>query len=109
MEEDAPPLRAELLLTLSSAARRLADLVAAAETPLRYEVLRHLLRVSEETMTEVLEEAVRVRLVRRGANAFTYVPGSAAVAEEMREALGPARVQRLRTQIAVAMDHVFAD
>ena len=31
--------RAEQLLTLSSGARRLADLIAAAEGPVRYEVL----------------------------------------------------------------------
>ena len=41
---------------------------------MHYEVLRHLLRVSEETMTEVLEEAVRLRLVRRRDDPFTYVP-----------------------------------
>ena len=64
-------LRAEQLLTLSSAARRLSDVVAAAETPLRFEVMRHLLRVSEETMIEVLEEVVTVGLVRRGDDAFT--------------------------------------
>ena len=40
---DESRLRAEQLLTLSSAARRLSDLVAAAEQPLRYEVVRHLL------------------------------------------------------------------
>jgi enoyl-CoA hydratase len=56
-------LPAERLIYLSSGARRLADLIAAAEAPARYEVLRHLLRVSEETMTEVLEEAVGAGLV----------------------------------------------
>jgi hypothetical protein len=105
MDNDGP--RAEELLTLSSAARRLSDLVAASESPIRYEVLRHLMRVSEESMTEVLEEAVRARLVRRGADAFTYIPGSDRVGNDITEALGPDRLQRLRTQIAVAWDHVM--
>ena len=45
---DTSRRRAEQLLTLSSAARRLADLIAVAGAPVRYEVLRHLVRVSEE-------------------------------------------------------------
>jgi hypothetical protein len=100
-------MRAEQLLTLSSAARRLADLVAAAERPLHYEVLRHLLRVSEETMVEVLDEAVHVRLVRRGDDPFTYVPLDDALGAEIRDGMAPERLDRLRRQIAAASERVF--
>ncbi len=105
MDESRFP--ADRLLTLSSAARRLADLVAAAETPLRYEVARHLLRVSEETMTEVLEETVTLRLVRRGLDPFTYVPHDDARGEELRAGIGPERLVRMRTQIASARQRVM--
>jgi hypothetical protein len=103
---DTSRARAEELLTLSSAARRIADLVAASNTPVRYEVLRHLLRVSEETMTEVLEEAVRARLVRRGADPFTYVPHDEHTGEAIRDALGD-RASRMRQQLASAAERVF--
>ena len=103
---DESRARAEELLTLSSAARRIADLVAASAAPARYEVLRHLLRVSEETMTEVLEEAVRARLVRRGEDPFTYVPHDADTGEQLRDALGE-RAERMRRQMASAADRVF--
>jgi hypothetical protein len=99
--------RAEQLLTLSSAGRRLADLVAAAESPVHYNVMRHLLRVSEETMTEVLQEVVDLGLVRRSDDPFTYVPGSDAIGEDMRESLGPERLARHRQQIAGATARVF--
>jgi len=99
--------RSEQLLTLSSAGRRLTDVVAAAEAPLRYEVARHLLRVSEETMTEVLDEVVRLRLVRRGDDPFTYVPYDDATGAGVRDALGPERLARLREQIAGAARRVF--
>ncbi|HYM16645.1 MAG TPA: hypothetical protein VEZ14_13905 [Dehalococcoidia bacterium] len=98
---------AERLIYLSSAARRLADLVAAAETPVRYEALRHLLRVSEETMTEVLDETVASRLVARGDDAFTYVAASVATGTAIREAMDPERRSRLRAQIASASQRVF--
>jgi hypothetical protein len=103
---DESRLRAEELLTLSSAARRIADLVAAAEQPVRYEVLRHLLRVSEETMTEVLEEAVRARLVRRGEDPFTYVPFDEGTGAAIRDGLGE-RAARMRGQLASAAERVF--
>jgi len=99
--------RAEQLLTMSSAGRRLADLVAAAEAPLHYNVMRHLLRVSEETMTEVLQEVVELGLVRRGEDPLLYVPGSDAIGEEMRDSLGPERLGRHRAQIASATQRVF--
>jgi hypothetical protein len=98
--------RAEQLLSLSSGARRVADLVAAAEQPLRYEVMRHVLRVSEETMTEVLEEAVSARLVRRGADPFSYIPANDEVGSDIRESLG-SRIDRLREQISGATRRVF--
>lgn len=100
-------LRAEQLLTLSSAARRLSDVVAAAETPLRFEVMRHLLRVSEETMIEVLEEVVAVGLVRRGDDAFTYVSFDDVIRADLVESLGPDRTARLRSQIESASLRVF--
>jgi hypothetical protein len=106
---DDSRLRAEQLLTLSSAARRISDLVAAAEAPLRYEVIRHLLRVSEETMTEVLEEAVSARLVRRGDDPFTYVPHDAATGDAIREALGNDRLIRFRQHIRGAEARVLGD
>jgi hypothetical protein len=101
--------RAEQLLTLSSAARRIADLVAAAGAPLRYEVIRHLLRVSEETMTEVLDEAIFARLVVRGDDPFTYVPYNERVGAEVRDALGEERLARLRVQIQGAGRRVFEE
>jgi hypothetical protein len=104
---DPSRLRAEQLLSLSSAARRLADLVAATDAPLQYEVLRHLLRVSEETMTEVLEEAVHARLVRRGDDPFTYLPFDPALGAEIRDGMAPDRLDRLRRQIASAAERVF--
>ena len=100
-------LRAEQLLTMSSAARRIADLVAASTRPLHYEVLRHLLRVSEETMTEVLQEAVHMRLVRRGDDPFTYVPHDAATGAEIAGAMDEERLTRLRRQIDGAAARVF--
>jgi hypothetical protein len=106
---DRSHIRAEQLLTLSSAARRISDLVAAAESPLRYEVMRHLLRVSEETMTEVLEESVHARLVKRGPDPFTYVPADEATGAAIREAIDDARLRRLREQIAGASRRVFED
>jgi len=99
--------RAEQLLTSSSAARRIADLVAAAGEPVRYEVLRHLLRVSEETMTEALQEAVDLRLVRRAEDAFTYVTFDEATGTEIVEAMGPERAARMRGQMARARQRVF--
>jgi hypothetical protein len=99
--------RAEQLLMLSSAARRISDLVAAAPAPLRYEVIRHLLRVSEETMTEVLDEAVNAGLVKRGSDPFTYVPGNATVGAEIADAMGEERRNRLRGQIQRASARVF--
>lgn len=106
---DDMPLRAEQLLTLSSAARRLADLVAAAETPLRYEVVRHLLRVSEETMAEVLDETVKLRLVRRGPDPFTYVPFDESIAEALRDGIGGERLARMRSQIQSARMRVMGE
>ena len=106
---DESRFRAEQLLTLSSAARRLADLIAAAERPVRYEVLRHLLRVSEETMIEVLEEAVHVRLVRRGDDPFTYTPHDDTVGAEIREAMPPDRLDRMRRQLESAAERVFGE
>jgi len=100
--------RAEQLLTMSSAARRLADLVAAASPALlHYNVMRHLLRVSEETMTEVLQEVVDLGLVRRADGPLLYAPGDDATGEEIRYALGPERLARLRSQIASASQRVF--
>jgi hypothetical protein len=100
-------LPAERLIYLSSGARRLADLIAAAEAPARYEVLRHLLRVSEETMTEVLEEAVGAGLVVRGGDPFTYVPASDAIAAAIREGMGEERLLRLRGQMESARGRVM--
>jgi hypothetical protein len=104
---DESRLRAEQLLTLSSAGRRLSDLAAAATAPLRYEVVRHLLRVSEEDMTATLEEVVELRLVKRGPDPFTYVPYDDATGEAVRESMDPERLARLRAQIESASLRVF--
>lgn len=106
---DRARLRAEQLLALSGAARRVSDLVAAAETPLHYEVMRHLLRVSEETMTEVLEEAVGASLVKRGDEPFFYVPYDAPLGDEIREAMGVERLSRLRQHIRSATGRVLPE
>jgi hypothetical protein len=105
MDEGGVP--AERLLYLSSAGRRLSDLVAAAETPVRYEVLRHVLRVSEETMTEVLEEVVGAGLVSRAADPFTYAPSDEATGAAIREGMDVERLARLRAQIESARQRVF--
>jgi hypothetical protein len=99
--------RAEDLMMMSGAARRLADLVAVATAPLRFEVMRHLLRVSEESMIETLEEAVALDLVKRGADAFTYVPFDRATRDEIVAGMTPERIERLRAQIAGASSRVF--
>ena len=106
---DESRLRAEQLLTLSGAGRRLADLVAASETPLRYEVVRHLLRVSEETMSEVLEETVALHLVRRGPDPFTYVPFDEGTGEAIRGGIDETRLLRLRAQIEGARSRVMPE
>jgi len=98
MDEQGP--RAEELLSLSSAARRIADIVAVAGAPVRYEVLRHLLRVSEETMTEALAEAVSARLVSRGTDPFSYVPHDRGTGEAIAAGIDPERAERMRAQIA---------
>ena len=95
-------LRAEQLLTLSSAARRIADVVALAPEPVRYEVLRHLLRVSEETMVEALDEAVAAGLVRRGDDPFSYVPVDVETGAAIADGIDAQRAARLRAQIARA-------
>lgn len=104
---DQSSRRAEQLLTLSGAARRIADLVAAGAGPVNYAVMRHLLRVSEETMTEVLEEAVHAELVKRGEDPFTYVPFDAETGAEIVAAMGEDRRDRLRGQIAASAERVF--
>lgn len=104
---DESGMRAEQLLTLSSAGRRLSDLVSAAVAPLRYEVVRHLLRVSEETMTETLEEVVELHLVKRGPDPFTYVPFDDATGDAIRASMDAERLARLRSQIAGATLRVF--
>ena len=83
------------------------DLIAASDEPLRYEILRHMLRVSEETMTEVLEEAVSASLVKRGPNPFTYVPFNEAIGKDIRAALGEDRLARLQQQISGASKRVL--
>lgn len=100
--DDTQYTRAEELLSLSSAARRIADIVAVAGEPVRYEVLRHFLRVSEETMTEALGEAVRARLVRRGDDPFSYVPHDAATGDAIVAGIGSERAEKMRAQIARA-------
>ncbi len=103
---DESRIRAEQLLTLSSAARRVSDLVAAAGAPVRYEVLRHLLRTSEEDMIDALNETIAVELVRRGDDPFMYVPFDEATGAAIRESMGEERAARLRAQLAGAAARV---
>ena len=99
--------RAEQLLTLSTVARRLADMVAAAEEPLRFEVLRHALRVPEGDAIAALREATDVGLVRRDADPDSYVPADDATAAAIRDGLDGERLTRLRALIASATARVF--
>ena len=100
-------MRAERLLTLSSAARRLTDMVAAAEEPLRFEVLRHALRTSEEDAIDALNDAMAAGLVRRGDDPHSYVPADDATAAAIREGWDGDRLARLRAQIAAAKARVY--
>ncbi len=68
---------------------------------------RHLLRVSEEDIIDVLEETVVARLVRRGEDPFTYVPYDEATGEAIRASMEGERLARLRAQIASAATRVF--
>lgn len=104
---DERQLRVEQLLHLSGAARRLADFVAAAQQPLRYEVLRHLLRSPEDMMIAALSEVVEARLVARGADPHSYVPYDEATAEAIRRRMDEERLTRLRAQIEAATRRVF--
>ena len=92
---------------LSSAGRRLADVVAVSAAPLRFEVMRHLLRVSEETMIETLEEVVALQLVKRGPDAFTYVPFDDATRDGIVEGMAAERIARLQSQIEGASKRVW--
>ena len=94
---------------LSSAARRIGEVVAVAEAPARYETLRHLLRVSEETMTEVLEEAVAAGLVKRADTPFTYEPGDPQIGVEIAAGIDGQRTERMRAQIARAARDILED
>lgn len=58
-------------------------------------------------MTEVLEETVHAKLVRRAEDPFTYVPYDEQTGNELRESLGDERLQRHREQISGATRRVF--
>ncbi len=104
---DESGTRAEQLLTLSAVARRLADMVAAAEAPLRFEVLRHALRVPEGDAIAALREATDAGLVRRGDDPHSYVPSDEATAAAIREGFDDERLARLRALIASATARVY--
>lgn len=105
---DDERVRAEQLLMLSSGARRIADVVAAAwPSPVRYEVMRHLMRMPEEAMIGSLDEAVSARLVRRSGSPSSYVSWDAALAAEIAGSMPPDRLDRMRRQIASASERVF--
>jgi hypothetical protein len=103
---DDRQLRVEQLLHVSGSARRLADFVAAAQQPLRYEVLRHLLRFPEDIMIATLNEAVAARFVARGPDPHTYVPDDEAKAEAIRRGMDNERLTQLRAQIQAATRRV---
>jgi hypothetical protein len=75
--------------------------------PLRFEVMRHLLRISEESMIDTLQEVVGLELVKRGDDAFTYVPFDEATRAGIVEGMAPERVERLRSQIEGASKRVW--
>jgi hypothetical protein len=104
---DESHVRAEQLLTLTTVARRLADMVAAAEGPVRFEVLRHALRVPEGDAITALREATDAGLVRRGDDAHSYVPYDEATAAAIREGFDAGRLARLRALIAGATARVY--
>lgn len=104
---DESHTRAEQLLTLSAVARRLADMVVAAEEPMRFEVLRHALRVPEGDAITALREATDVGLVRRGDDPHSYVPSDEATAAAIRDGWDVERLARLRAQIASAKARVY--
>ena len=99
--------RAEQLLTLSTVARRLADMVAAAEEPLHFDVLRHALRAPEGDAIMALREATDAGLVRRGDDPHSYVPSDEATAAAIRDGWDGERLARIRSQIASAKARVY--
>lgn len=105
---DEERIPAEQLLALSSGARRIADVVAAASpSSVRYEVLRHMLRMPEEAMVGALAEAVSAKLVRRSGGPSSYVSWDAALAAEIAGGMPLERLDRMRRQIASASERVF--
>lgn len=81
-------------------------MVAAAEEPLRFEVLRHALRVPEGDAITALREATDAGLVRRS-DADSYVPADDATGAAIREGWDGERLARLRALIASAKARVY--
>ena len=98
------------LASLSGSARRMLDYVAALDGAARYEVLRHLARVSEEDMVEDLREVVE-------AGALAALPGRPNMYDFPDETLrafvvaeaGVERLARLRGRAQAARRRVEGD
>ncbi len=98
------------LAPLSGSARRLLDHVAALDGAARYEVLRHIARVSEEDMVEDLREVVE-------AGALAALPGRPNMYDFPDEAVrafvvgeaGEERLTRLRARAQAARRRVEGD
>jgi len=97
---------AKLLSSLSGAARRIVEVLAAADGPLSYEVLRHILRATEEDMIEALAEGVRSGLVRSVQGPPPTYELAPDLARRVQDAIGGERVERLRRQVAGARKRV---
>ncbi len=103
MSED--PL--DRLVHLSASTRRLLDYVAVLPGGVRYAVLRHIARVSEEDMVIELREAV-------DAGVLAVLPGQPnvydfadeALREIVFEGIGPARLPRLQARAFAARRRV---
>ena len=84
----------------------MVELLSVSSVPLSYEVLRHVLRVTEEDMIETLAETVRSGLVRRVEGRPVAYDLSADMARAVRESLGDERSGRLRQQVDAARERV---
>lgn len=97
----------ERLVRLSGSARRLLDYVAVLEGGARYEVLRHIARVTEEDMIADLRETVEAGLLAPlpgRPNAYDFVDASAR--ELVRAQIGVERLPKLRARAEAARRRV---
>ena len=107
---DPPELARQRLARLSGSARRLLDYVAVLEGGARYEVLRHLARVSEEDMIEDLREAVDAGiLVAMAGRPNSYDFSDESLRELVLAEAGVERLPKLRARAQAARQRVEGD